>query len=126
MSPEVDVRVTVPDVSVTAPDLVMVPEPWALTFIVPLAPVEALALIAIAELLPLVESETVAVPLIDIAAPTVKDPLELTVTGLVVPEIAPSVVVLEAPVVVTLRDRAPRVIVCPADVKTPPLLNCRL
>lgn len=121
-----DIRLTVPDVSVTAPVRVIVPEPFALRLIVPLAPVEALAVIEIAELLPLVARLTVAVPEIDMAPLTVSAPPELTVTLLVVPLTAPRFVVLEPPVVVMVRVLAPSVIVCPEDVNAPPLLNCKL
>lgn len=54
---------------------------------------------------------TVAVPDTAIAPLTVSVPPELTVILLVVPEMAPSVVVLDAPSVVTVSVLAPRVIV---------------
>ena len=62
--PEPDDRLTVPDVSVTAPDLVTVPEPFAETLMVPEVLVETLALMVIAALLAFVVSEMVPLPLI--------------------------------------------------------------
>ena len=62
------------------------------------------------ELFPLVESVTVAVPVTLRFESTVSVPPELTVIGLVVPEILPSVVVLEAPSVLIVRDLAPSAI----------------
>lgn len=111
MLPVPDVKLMVPDVRVTAPVLVIVPEPLAFRLIVPAAPVEALAVMEMAELLPLVARLTVAVPEIDIAPLTVSVPPELTVTLLVVPLTAPRLVVAEAPDVLMVRDLAPRVIV---------------
>jgi len=87
--PVPEVSETVGAVTVTAPVRVIVPEPLAFKLITPLAPVETLALIAMAELFPLVDRLTVAAPDVESAAPTVNVPLELTVIGLVVPEIAP-------------------------------------
>ncbi len=112
--PVPEVRLTAPLVaveSVKAPDLVIVPEPLALTFMVPLLLVETLAPILIPELLPLVERPTVAVPVIARAAPTVRVPPELTVTGFDDAVIAPKVVVLEAPVVLIASECPPSVIV---------------
>lgn len=123
IEPVPDVKVSVPVVRVTAPVLVIVPEPLALRLMVPAAPVEALAVMEMPELLPLVAKLTVAVPEIDIALLTVSVPPELTVTLLVVPLTAPRLVVLEEPNVLMVRDLLPRVIVCPDDVNAPPLLN---
>lgn len=126
MEPDELKSLTVPEVRVTAPVRVMLPEPLPVTSISPPAPVETLALMDTAELLPLANRITVAVPLTFIAPFTVNVPPELTLIELVVPEMAPSVVVLDAPRVVISKDLAPRVIVCPEEVKAPPLYNCRL
>lgn len=83
-----------------------------------------MALIALLESVPLVKL-TVAVPEIVIAAPTVNVPLDVTVTGLVVPEMAPSVTEAAAKVWMS-SDFVPSVMVCPAEVKAPALRNCRL
>lgn len=108
-------KLTVPVVIVTAPERVtagLLLPPVAVRLTIPLAPVERFALIAIdVELNVALLRLTVAVPLMAIAPPTVIVPPETTVTGLVVPEIAPSVVVLESPLVVMLKDLAPKVIV---------------
>lgn len=109
--PVPEVKVIVPLVRVTAPDLLMLPEPLAFRLIVPIAPVEVFALMAMPELLPLVDSATVAVLETASADPTVSVPPELTMIALVVPEIAPSVVVLDAPSVLIVRVLAPSVIV---------------
>lgn len=63
MSPVADVRLTVPVVRVTAPDLVMSPEPLALTLIVPDVPVETLALMAMFVLPAVVLSDMMPLPL---------------------------------------------------------------
>ena len=126
MDPVPDVKLTCAVVRVTEPERVMEPEPLALREMVPLDPVDALALMAMPELLPLVARKTFEVPVMDRAPATVRVPPELTFTGLVVPEIAPRVVVLEAPLVLMVRDLAPNVIVCPEEVKAPPLPNWRL
>lgn len=128
--PVPEVRDTVGPLTVTEPERVIVPEPLAFMVTLPLEPVETLALIAMPELLPLVDKLTVEAP--DIAmleltpTPIVSVPPELTVTEPVEPEMPPNDVVLEAPVVVIARLRAPIVIVWLADVKAPPLLNCKL
>lgn len=75
MLPFTVVRLTLPDVSVTAPVLVSVPEPKASALIVPPEPVETLALTARLEK---DRNQTVAVPLTAIAAPTVTAPLPTT------------------------------------------------
>jgi len=106
--PVPETKETVGAVTVTAPVRVIVPEPLAFKLTTPLAPVETLALIAIPELFPLVDRLTVAAPDVESAAPTVNVPPELTVIGLVVPEIAPRVVVDDAPLVVMDNDLAPR------------------
>lgn len=124
--PVPEVSCTMPDVSVTAPVRLMLPDPLALRAMLPPPPVEALALMAMPELLPFVAKLTVAVPEIAMAPLTVSVPPELTVTLLVVPLIAPRVVVLEAPSVLTVSVFAPRVIVWPDDVNAPPLFNCKL
>lgn len=93
MLPVPDVNPIVPDVRVTLPVLVIVPEPSALRLMVPEAPVDVLALMLMLELLAVVERETVAVPEIAMAPPTVSVPPELTPIEPVVPEIAPKVVV---------------------------------
>ena len=111
IAPVPDVKLILSDVRVTFPERVMVPEPLAFRLIVPLVLVETLALMAMPELLPLVERATVAATVTVRAEATVKVPPELTVIGLVVPERAPRVVVLEAPDVLMVRDLAPRVIV---------------
>ncbi len=114
-------------VMVTAPERVIVPEPLASSPTLPVAVLaEMLALTAIEELFPLVARLTFAAPDMDIAPLTVSVPPELTVTELVVPEIGPRVVVDDAPLVFMVRDLEPSVIVCPDEVKAPPLLNCKL
>lgn len=129
-SPVPDIRLSVPEVIVTAPDLLIEPLPLAVRLTVPAPPVETLALIAMPELLPFVDRLTVEVP--DITrleltpTPTVNVPPELTVIAPVVPEIPPRDVVLEAPRVLIVSVLAPTVIVWLAEVKAPPLLNCRL
>lgn len=127
MLPLPDTRLTVPELKFTLLVRVMLPEPLAVRLNVPEAPVPRVRpLTTMLELFPLVANETAAVP-VTLRFPSIASvPPELTVMGLVVPEMFPKVVVLEAPVVLIVSDLAPRVIVCPADVNAPPLLNCRL
>lgn len=125
MAPVPEVRFTVGAVKVTAPDLVMVPEPLADTLMLPEVPEETLTPIEILELLADVDRLTVEAPDMVIALFRVNVPPELTVTEPVVPVMAPSVVVLDAPTVVIDRFFAPVVIVCPLELNVPPLLNCK-
>lgn len=127
MLPVPDVRFTVPEVTVTEPVRVIVPEPLALRLTEPEVFVDMLALTAMPELLPFVERLTAEAPdivMLELTpTPTVSVPPELTVTAPVEPEMPPKDVVLDAPSVLIVRFLAPRVIVWLADVKVPPLLN---
>lgn len=77
------------------------------------------------ELLPFVESDTVAVPETEMASTRVRTPPELTVIWLVVPETAPRLTTLETPDVFTVNERLPNVIK-QQELNEPPLLNCKL
>ncbi len=124
MEPVMLVKLTLPEVRVKAPPRVIEPVPPAKTWMAPPTPVDTLALTTVSKLLVLFKL-TVAVPETAIAAPMVSPALEFTVTGLVVPDMAPRVTGLEAKVRMS-KDFAPSVIVCPAEVKAPALRNCRL
>lgn len=124
IEPVMVIRLTLPEVRVAAPDRVIEPVPPAKIWIAPLAPVDILALIVVSELVPL-DKLMVAVPETAMAAPMVNVPLDVTVTGLVVPEIAPRVIELEAKVWM-FKDLAPSVMVCPAEVMLLALRKSRL
>lgn len=118
--PPLVARLTVPDVMVTAPDLLI--EPNAFMVVEPDAPVETFAFMLISLLFAC--NHIAVVPDIAIAPAIVMVSPENTLIGPVVPEIAPRVVVLEAPDVLMFNVLAPIVIVCPDEVKAPALSNC--
>ncbi len=123
IEPVVELRLTVPEVSVTAPDRVMEPEPLVLTLMVPVVPVDTLAFMAMEALPALVAREMMPLPdmlrpgLMVNALPEVME--MLPETSLMVPYVT-------VPTALIVSDLVPSVIVCPVDVKVPPLLNCRL
>lgn len=120
ISPVPEVRFTVPEVSVEAPVLVMLPAPLAVTLIVPVVPVETLAPIDTFELPVSVEREMIPLPDILSALEIVSVLPEMTVMSPDVSTMGPRVTVPEA---LMSRSLAPSVIVCPVDVKVPPLSN---
>ncbi len=101
----------------------MSPEPLAEMFIAPDVPVATLAPIYILELLPVVFSATVPLPDMVSALLIVRALPELTV---ILPDVSFMVPNVTVPRAVIVSDLLPRVMVCPADVKLPPLLNCKL
>jgi hypothetical protein len=123
IAPEAAVRLTVPEVRVTAPVRVIVPDPTAVTLMVPDEPVETLAFRATLELPVSVTNEMIPLPLMERALEIVSALPEVIEILPDVSTIGPSVTVPEALIV---RLLLPRVIVCPEDVNVPPLLNCKL
>lgn len=118
--PVVVSNLAVPELSVTLPVRVTVPEPVVCTKISPDAPVDTFALIA--TLLFVESSWTLAVPLSVMADSTVSKPPDKAKTPPVVPEIVPRFM---APVDWIVNALAPIVIVCPEEVNVPPLYNPR-
>lgn len=110
IEPVLEERLIVSDVRVADMEPVMEPEPLADRIMLPVPPVDTLALMAMPELLPLVESDMVAVPLVESADATVRVPPELTVTAPVVLDIVPRVVVADAPDVLMVSVLEPKVI----------------
>jgi len=118
--PPVENILTVPDIRVAAPDLVILPEPLAVTLIVPEVPVDTLAFIATFVLPVSVESEMMPLPLMLNALEIVSPLPDITVISPEVSTIGPRVTVPEALIV---KSFAPNVMVCPDDEKVPPLRN---
>jgi len=108
MLPVPEVRLTVPVLSVTAPLLVMVPEPFAVMLMVPVAPVETLALIAILALLASVIREMVPLPDMERALEIV---MALPEVMEILPEVSTMGPRVTVPVALIVRFLAPRVIV---------------
>lgn len=115
--PVVEDKLTVPEVKVTAPVLVIVPEPLDATLIVPDVPVDTLALMSTLALPVSVESEIMPLPDMERALLIVRVLPEATVILPEVSTIGPSVTV---PLALIVRFFVPRVIVCPEEENVPP------
>ncbi len=120
MLPLPERRLTVPAVRVAPPDLVIFPAPLAVTFVIPVVPVETLALMATLVLPVSVDSEIVPLPDMLSALEIVRPLPEITVISPDVSTIGPKVTVPEALIV---KSFAPNVMVCPDDENVPPLRN---